>query len=115
MVRVRAVVEDWVGGVNLDGKDTGAHNTGEDVIAARRLARLVEGTLGNRVPTTEVEFNEVTLSSSQAVWGKGVSWSDTDGVDFGEDAGKESHWGNKVSELNHLDIDIHVCKDSEKE
>jgi hypothetical protein len=55
------------------------------------------------VHAVEVELNNITLSSSQAIWAERVARADLNGVSLSEDAGEERNWGNEVCELNHFD------------
>jgi hypothetical protein len=57
------------------------------------------------VSAREVEFDEVTLGSSQGVRSEDIARADCDFMDFSEDTREESHGSNDVFELNHFDRD----------
>jgi hypothetical protein len=81
----------------------GAHFTTVDGRVAGRLARGIEGSRSDRVHAGEVELNNITLSSSDAVWAEGIARSDLDGDSLSKDAGQERNRSDEVCELDHFD------------
>jgi len=103
MAGVRAVKPDWVGRVDLDGEDAGAHDSTEDVGAAR-LARGVERALLNRVSASEVELDDITNVGCDGVWVENIALvANLDSLGSSENARDEGRSGSKGLKLNHFD------------